>query len=99
MDVGRTRAAGPQHADAQATGRRERECGPDSDASASGSVLDIVRPPGRTSPRTALRGPRLDRRSLMHVQSRIAALLAFAAWMAGVPALAHHSVPGTFNVE
>lgn len=35
----------------------------------------------------------------MHVQSRIAALLAFAAWMAGVPALAHHSVPGTFNVE
>ena len=35
----------------------------------------------------------------MHVQSRIAALLVFAAGMAGAPVLAHHSVPGTFNIE
>jgi len=35
----------------------------------------------------------------MHVQLRIATLLMFAAGMAGAPALAHHSVPGTFNIE
>jgi len=35
----------------------------------------------------------------MHVRSRIAALMIFAAGMAAAPALAHHSVPGTFNVE
>ena len=35
----------------------------------------------------------------MHVQSRIAALLVFTAGMAGAPVLAHHSVPGTFNIE
>ena len=35
----------------------------------------------------------------MQVQSRIAALLVFAAGMAGAPVLAHHSVPGTFNIE
>jgi hypothetical protein len=35
----------------------------------------------------------------MRVQSRIAALLVFAAGIAGAPALAHHSVPGTFNIE
>jgi hypothetical protein len=35
----------------------------------------------------------------MHVQSRIAALLVFAAGIAGAPVLAHHSVPGTFNIE
>ena len=35
----------------------------------------------------------------MHVQSRIAALLVFTTGMAGAPVLAHHSVPGTFNIE
>jgi hypothetical protein len=35
----------------------------------------------------------------MHLQLRIATFLVFAAGMAGAPALAHHSVPGTFNVE
>jgi len=35
----------------------------------------------------------------MHVRLRIAALMIFAAGMAAAPALAHHSVPGTFNVE
>jgi hypothetical protein len=35
----------------------------------------------------------------MRVQSRIAALLVFAAGIAGTPVLAHHSVPGTFNIE
>ncbi len=35
----------------------------------------------------------------MHAQSRIAALLVFAAGIAGAPAFAHHSVPGTFNIE
>jgi hypothetical protein len=35
----------------------------------------------------------------MHVHSRIATLVVLAAGMAGVPALAHHSVPGTFNIE
>ena len=35
----------------------------------------------------------------MRVQSRIAPLLVFAAGIAGAPALAHHSVPGTFNIE
>jgi hypothetical protein len=35
----------------------------------------------------------------MHVQSRIAALLVFAAGIGGAPVSAHHSVPGTFNVE
>jgi hypothetical protein len=35
----------------------------------------------------------------MHVRSRIAALVMIAAGTAAAPALAHHSVPGTFNVE
>ena len=35
----------------------------------------------------------------MHLQLGIATFLVFAAGMAGAPALAHHSVPGTFNVE
>lgn len=35
----------------------------------------------------------------MHARSRIAALVLIAAGMAAAPALAHHSVPGTFNVE
>ena len=35
----------------------------------------------------------------MHVRSRIAALVMLAAVMAAAPAVAHHSVPGTFNVE
>ena len=34
----------------------------------------------------------------MHVQPRIAAMLLLAAGIAA-PALAHHSVPGTFNIE
>ena len=35
----------------------------------------------------------------MHVHSRIAMRLVFAVGMAATPVLAHHSVPGTFNVE
>ena len=35
----------------------------------------------------------------MQVRSRIATLAVLAAGIAAVPALAHHSVPGTFNVE
>ena len=35
----------------------------------------------------------------MHVRSRIATLVVLAAGIAAVPATAHHSVPGTFNVE
>ena len=35
----------------------------------------------------------------MQVRSRIAILVVLAAAVAAVPALAHHSVPGTFNVE
>jgi hypothetical protein len=35
----------------------------------------------------------------MQVRSRIATLVVLAAGIAAVPALAHHSVPGTFNVE
>ena len=35
----------------------------------------------------------------MQVRSRIATLVVLAAGIAAAPALAHHSVPGTFNVE
>ena len=35
----------------------------------------------------------------MQVRLRIATLVVLAAGIAAVPALAHHSVPGTFNVE
>jgi hypothetical protein len=35
----------------------------------------------------------------MHVRSRTAALVMLAVGMAAAPAVAHHSVPGTFNVE
>ena len=35
----------------------------------------------------------------MHMRSRIATLMVLAAAMVAAPALAHHSVPGTFNVE
>jgi hypothetical protein len=35
----------------------------------------------------------------MQLRSRIATLVVLAAGIAAAPALAHHSVPGTFNVE